>query len=109
MKRMIITGLILLSALQAYSQNPQVRQGQPATDPKSMTLRPNSRDYMLIHRNNTRQPVMQMRKQAMIRNKQAMMNRKMAMDRRKMMMQQRMIRQQQAKQRMIKQHRGQHR
>lgn len=109
MKKILLLGiLVVLSPLIALSQD-QSRTGQTAPAlPERIPLRPNSRDYTIIRKGNNHQRIVQMRNKTMIRNRQAMLNRKMAMEHRREITQQRMFRQQQIRQRMIRQ-RGMHR
>ena len=106
---MLLFGFMALSGSLAI-----LAQDQPATQPSgqidrdNLVLRPNSRDYTIVRKGNNHQRVVQMRSQALIRHRQAMINRKMAMERRKSAMRNKMIKQQQIRQRMIRQ-RGMHR
>ena len=109
MKKFLMLGILVgLSPLILNGQDqPQAGQTAPVMQER-IPLRPNSRDYTIIRKGNNHQRIIQMRNKAMIRNRQAMLNRKMAMEHRREIMQQRMFKQQQIRQRMIRQ-RGMHR
>jgi len=105
MKKFLLLGLLACSAsFLAKSQQQSQSPGVSQVNRDNLTLRPNSRDYTLVKKGNNHQRVIQMRTQAMMMHKQAMLNRKMSMDRRRVSMQQKMFRQQQIRQRMIRQH-----
>lgn len=109
MKKYLLLGLLIcLSILPMLGQDQPQTPGSKQIDRNNLALRPNSRDYTIIRKGNNHQRVIQMRSQAMIRHRQAMMNRKMAMERRRSATRNKMIKQQQIRQRMIRQ-RGMHR
>jgi len=109
MKRMLLFGLMALTGnLAVLAQDQPATQGTGQIDRDNLVLRPNSRDYTIVRKGNNHQRVIQMRSQALTRHRQAMINRKMAMERRRSAMRNKMIKQQQIRQRMIRQ-RGMHR
>jgi len=109
MRKFLLFGLLLCSAtiLSMAQEQPQL-SGKSPINRDNLTLRPNSRDYTIVQKGNNHQRIIQMRTQAMVRHKQAMLNRKMSMERRRVILQQKMMKQQQIRQRMIRQ-RGMHR
>lgn len=108
MRKFLLLGMLWVPLAGLYSQEPALEKEGPVISRENLVIRPNSRDYTIVRKGNQHQRVLQARSQAMMRHRQAMLNRKMSMERRKMYYQQRMIRQQQIRQRMIKQ-RGMHR
>jgi hypothetical protein len=108
MKRFLLLGILWVPMLGLRAQEPPRPTEGTGINRENLVIRPNSRDYSIVRKGNQHQRLLQERSQALLRHRQAMLNRKMAMERRRMYYQQRMIRQQQIRQRMIKQ-RGMHR
>lgn len=108
MKKIFLLGLILGCLTLAHAQNPPESVAAPPIDRDNLQIRPNSRDYMMVLKGNDHQRILQNRKNAVMLRRQAILNRHMAMERRRALMQKKMIRQQQVRQRMIRQ-RGTHR
>jgi len=108
MKKFFLLLMCFLSITIAYGQNDPQLPGKSDINRDNLVIRPNSRDYTIVRKGNNHQRILQIRTQAMVRYRQAMLNRKTAMAHRRIHLQQRMIRQQQIKQRMIRQ-RGMHR
>jgi len=108
MNKVYILGLLLLAPFLAHTQDPPVTATTPPIDRNNLQIRPNSRDYLMVLKGNDHQRVLQNRKKALLLRRQAIVNRRMAMDRRRELVQKKMFRQQQVRQRMIRQ-RGTHR
>src|SRR3990172_3136546 len=108
MKKFLLLGMLWVPLVGLHAQEPALEKEGPVISRENLVIRPNSRDYTIVRKGNQHQRVLQARSQAMMRHRQAMLNRKMSMERRRMYYQQRMVRQQQIRQRMIKQ-RGMHR
>ena len=102
MKKLIIiaTGLFLVGLI--YGQEPQTSPPVRVIDKNKLELRPNSRDYAIIRRDNDHRHIIRARKMAVIRQRQAIMNRRLLMRRRQQIMNQRMMRQQRIRQQMIR-------
>lgn len=104
MKKVLIAGVLTCSGLfTVIGQDKPQTTGSAPVRHENLTLRPNSRDYVIVRKGNNHQRIVQLRPRAFIRNRQALLNRKMAMERRRAIIRQRMIRQQQIRQRMVHQ------
>lgn len=102
MKKLIIiaTGLFLVGLV--YGQEPQISPPVKVIDKNRLVLRPNSRDYAVLRRDNNHKHIIRARRMAAIRHRQAIMNRRLMMRRRQQIMNQRMIRMRRIRQQMIR-------
>jgi hypothetical protein len=102
MKKFIIiaTGLFLSGLV--YGQEPRISPPVKIVDKNRLVLRPNSRDYAVVRRDNNHRHIIRARRMAVVRHKQAIMNRRLMMRRRQQIMNQRMIRMRRMRQNMIR-------
>jgi hypothetical protein len=109
MRKIVILGFLLcFPGLYLIGQEQVQSPGESRINRENLALRPNSRDYTIVRKGNNHQRMVQMRTMAMMRNKQAILNRQMAMEHRRTRVQQQMMRNQNIRQRMVRQ-RGMHR
>jgi hypothetical protein len=104
MKKLLLAGFLACTCLIPLTaqDKPQPQKSKPI-ERTNMTLRPNSRDYTILRKDNNHQRMIQMRSQALVRHRQATLNRQMALEKHRSYMRHKTIRQQQIKQRMIRQ------
>jgi hypothetical protein len=100
MKKALLSVFILCYFLALNAQVSPAPEKQP--DIKSMVIRPNSRDYAIVRRDNNHQRILQIRREIMIQKRQAIINRQILMERRRQINRERLLRQQQIRQRMIR-------
>jgi hypothetical protein len=95
----IATGFFISGLI--YGQEPQISPQVKVIDKNKLVLRPNSRDYAVVRRDNNHRHIVHARRMTVIRNRQAIMNRRLMMRRRQQIMNQRMIRMRRIRQQMI--------
>ena len=100
MKRFLLITSGWLLVLLVQGQDPQQTRDAKA-DKYNLELRPNSREYAAVFKDNNHQRVIQFRKMAQIRHSRSMMNKQKMMQQHRKLMNQQKMRQQRIRRQMI--------